>query len=102
MKTFLPGSMHSFSVSMACDSRIPLSTTLASSTESSPGGPGSKFGEAKGTSSALTVITPSLGVSGNGSPVSTFTPQSTSVLPRKTLAEPSARSIKPCSILIGL
>ena len=63
---------------------MPRSTTLANSMDFSSGGPGSKFGEAIGTSSALTVMTPSLGVSGNGSPVSTFTPQSTSVLPRKT------------------
>ena len=80
--TFLPGSMHSFSVSIAFDSRIPRSTILASSMLFSSGGPGSKFGEANGTSSAFTVCTPSFGVSGNGSPVSTLTPTRTSVLPR--------------------
>src|SRR5271157_2549765 len=64
-KTFFPGSMTSFSVLMALDSRIPLSTILANSIEFSSGGPGSKPGEARGTSSAFTVNTPSFGVSAN-------------------------------------
>ena len=38
---FFAWSMHSFSLSIAFDSRIPLSTTLASSMESSFGGPAS-------------------------------------------------------------
>ncbi len=57
---------------MHFDSLMPLSTTRASSMLFSSGGPGSKFGEATGTSSAFTVKTPSFGVSGNGSPSSDF------------------------------
>lgn len=37
---------------------MPLSTTLASSMALSSGGPGSKLGDASGTSSTLVVITP--------------------------------------------
>ena len=69
--------MHNFSVSTHFDSLIPLSTTRASSIELSSGGPGSKFGEARGTNSAFTVKTPSFGVSGNGSPSPTLTPTRT-------------------------
>src|SRR5208282_1397585 len=56
MKTFFPLSMHSFFKSIAFDSRIPLSTTRASSIEFSSGGPDSKVGEASGTNSELTVV----------------------------------------------
>ncbi len=99
--TFFPGSIHSFSLSMHFDSLIPLSTTRASSMLFSSGGPGSKLGEATGTSSAFTVKTPSFGVSGKGSPKPTLTPTRIWVFPMKTLAEPSAFSIMPCSILIS-
>ncbi len=93
--------MHNLSNSMAFDSLIPLSTTLASSMEFSSGGPGSNVGEANGTSSAFTVKTPSFGVSENGCPISIFVPTITSVFPNSTLAEPSARSIIPCSTFIS-
>ncbi len=97
MKTFFPGAMHNSSSAIALDSRIPLSTTLASSIAFSFGGPGSKVGEARGTNSAFTVRTPSLGTSGKGSPTSIFIPTITSVFPKRTRAEPSARSMTPTS-----
>ena len=56
-------------MSIALDSLIPLSTTLEISMAASLGGPASKDGDARGTSSAFTVRTPSSGVSGNGVPV---------------------------------
>ncbi len=97
MKTFFPGSTHNSSRAIAFDSRMPRSTILASSTASSLGGPGSNEGEARGTSSAFTVRTPLSGTSGNGSPTSIFIPTNTSVLPRRTRAEPSARPATPVS-----
>src|SRR6266702_2070023 len=76
--------------SIALDSLIPLSTTLESSIAASLGGPISKDGDASGTSSAFTVKTPSSGVSGKGSPVSTFIPARTFDFPRETWANPFA------------
>ncbi|OPX58561.1 MAG: hypothetical protein A4E29_01512 [Methanomassiliicoccales archaeon PtaB.Bin134] len=92
IQTFLPGSMHSFSRSIIWLSRMPRSTTLASSMEFSSGGPDSKLGEAMGMSSALVDSTPLLGVSENGSPTLIFTPTMTSVLPIFTREDPSAVS----------
>lgn len=64
--TFLPAKTQSASVSMAWLCLRPLSTSLASSIESSPGRPGSKAGEAIGDSSTLKRMDPSLGRSGKG------------------------------------
>ncbi len=68
IQTFSPGVMHSCFRSIAFDSLMPRSITRASSIASSLGGPASKFGDAIGGSSMFVIITPSSGVSGNGSP----------------------------------
>jgi len=68
IQTFSPGVMHSCFRSIAFDSLMPRSITRASSTASSLGGPASKIGDAIGSSSMFVIITPSSGVSGNGSP----------------------------------
>ena len=88
--TFSFGVMHSFSTFTVFDSRMPRSTTRASSIAVGLGGPASKFGLAIGISSALVERTPWFGVSGYGSPTSIFTPTRTSVFPSWIRAEPSA------------
>src|SRR3989338_556664 len=100
--TFSLGVMQSFLTSMDFDSRIARSTTRATSIASSPGGPLSNSGEASGTNSVPTMRTPSSGVSAKGVPTSILTPASTSVSPRRTLAEPSAEGITLVSTLISL
>ena len=55
---FSPSSMHSFLVSIAFDSRIPLSTMRASSMDFMSGGPASNSGEESGRSSAPTMRDP--------------------------------------------
>ena len=102
IQTSSPGTMHSFSTSTMPDSRIPRSTTRASSMASSPGGPDSKVGWAMGMSSAPVVSTPMLGVSPKGVPGMIFTPAMTSVFPSFTLADPSADSMQLVSTLISL
>ena len=84
MRTFFPGIIASFSRSIALISLSDLSMTLASSMAFSSGGPGSKLGDAIGTNSAETTMTPSFGVSAYGVPSSSFTPTSTCVLPSLT------------------
>ena len=69
IQTCLPSSTHNLSKSTSSLSRIPLSTTRASSIESSLGGPGSKVGSAIGSISQLVIKTPKSGVSGNGAPI---------------------------------
>src|SRR3989338_4091722 len=54
-----------------------------------------------GSNSAPTIIVPSFGVSGYGSPTSNLTPTITSVSPILTIAEPSAVFTTPSSTLIG-
>src|SRR5436189_262758 len=60
--TFSFGVMHSFSTFTVFDSRIPRSTTRASSIAVGLGGPDSNVGLARGTSSALVDRTPWFGV----------------------------------------
>src|SRR5215510_11147590 len=88
--TILPGTRTNFSRSIISDSLIPLSTTRANSIVSSSGGPGSINGDAVGRTSAETINAPLFSKPSNGSPVSTFTPATTSVLPSFTQAEPLA------------
>ena len=102
IQTFSPSSTQSFPTSIVLDSLIPLSTTLESSIESSLGGPFSNSGLAIAENSEFTIRTPSAGLSGNGVPMSILTPTMTSVSPIFTLAEPSALSSNPVSIVVGL
>ena len=80
----MPGTKTNLSRSIICDSLIPLSTTLASSTVSSSGGPGSLYGDAVGSTSADKINAPLFSSPSNGSPVSTFTPATTSEFPNFT------------------
>ena len=82
--------MHNFSTSITPEPRIPRSTTRANCILFSFGGPDSNSGDANGTSSAFVINTPSVGESGKGEPISSFTPTKTSVSPSFTHAEPSA------------
>jgi len=91
--TFSPGVMHSCFRLIAFDSLMPRSITRASSIASSLGGPDSKFGDAMGSSSMFVIITPSSGVSGNGSPGCILIPTVRWVFPSFMLADPSALSI---------
>src|SRR5438445_12820 len=90
IQTFSFGVMQSFSMFTIFDSRIPRSTTRASSIASGRGGPASKVGLAIGMSSTLVERTPVFGVSGYGSPTDILMPTKTSVLPSFTRALPSA------------
>ncbi len=83
-------------------SLIPLSTTLASSITSGPGGPVSISGCASGRISAVQMKIPLSPISGKGLSGCTLTPVTTSVSPRKTLAEPFAFGIALVSILSSL
>ena len=94
--------MQSLSSPITSDSRMPRSTTRASSIASSLGGPDSKSGDASGISSAAVIITPLSGESEYGSPISILIPAITWVLPILTLADPSAFEINPVSISIFL
>ncbi len=100
--TIFPGTSTSWSRSIISDSLIPLSTTLASSTTSSSGGPGSTYGDAVGSTSADTMSAPLFSRPSKGSPVSTLIPAITSVSPNFTLAEPLAFFITSTSISRGL
>ncbi len=64
---------------------------------SSPGGPDSNVGCAMGMSSIPVVSTPRFGVSPKGVPGMILIPAMTVVLPRRTLADPSADSMRPVS-----
>src|SRR5438034_1290024 len=90
IQTFSFGVMHNFSMFTIFDSRIPRSTTRASSIASGRGGPASNVGLAKGTISTLVDNTPVFGVSGYGSPTDILMPTSTSVFPSFARALPSA------------
>ena len=82
-------------------SLIPLSTTLANSITAGPGGPVSISGCASGRISAVQMKIPLSPISGKGLSGCTLIPVTTSVFPRKTLAEPLAFGITPVSIFSG-
>src|SRR5205823_3873850 len=90
IQTFSFGVMHSFSMFTIFDSRIPRSTTRASSIASGLGGPASNVGLAIGISSTLVESTPVFGVSGYGSPTDILIPTRMSVFPSLARALPSA------------
>ena len=87
--TLRPASTHSDSTSTAPVSRIARSRTLASSCASSPGLPGSKFGDAMGENSTLMLILPSLLRAPEGCSSLALTTASTRVSPRRTSHIPS-------------
>ena len=76
--------------SIVLELRMPLSTTRASSMDSSDGGPVSNRCEARGSRSAEVESTPSSGLSANGVAMSNFMPAITWLLPMEAIAEPSA------------
>ena len=89
--TFLPARTQRASESMAWLCLRPRSTSLASSTASSPGRPGSKAGDAMGDSSTLKRTEPSLGRSGNGGSRAATTAVMTRVVPMHTVQLLSSR-----------
>src|SRR4026209_1016613 len=100
--TIFPGTKTNLLKSNISDSLTPLSTTLASSMVSSSGGPGSTCGDAMGSTSAVIIIAPLFSNPSKGSPVSTFTPATTSVLPNLTQADPLAFLMTSNSTSSGL